>query len=80
MEKWIYEVIASSVDMTRSCACRLLRTSPIYEKQGKGGFRNVSRKLRRSNFSCAGLQAAAGRIMKFSHLKHATSPNTWAEK
>ena len=48
-------------------------------KQGKGGFRNGSRKLRRRrNFSCAGLQTTAGRIIKFSLLQHATSPNTWA--
>ena len=48
-------------------------------KQGKGGFRNGSRKLRRRrNFSCAGLQTTVGRIINFSLLQYATSPNTWA--
>ena len=48
-------------------------------KQGKGVFRNGSRKLRRRrNFSCAGLQTTVGRIINFSLLQHATSPNTWA--
>ena len=43
MGKWIYEVIASSVDIARSCACRLLDVSesPIHENREKGGFGTV---------------------------------------
>ena len=51
-------------------------------KTGKRGVSERQQKILKKQkfFNRLGLRTAAGRIIKFSLLKHATSPNTWAHK
>ena len=51
-------------------------------KTGKRGVSERQQKIMKKQkfFSRFGLRTATGRIKKFSLLKHATSPNTWAHK